>query len=173
MHRGAKKDKTGNVGSFLKKAAQNFFDENKIPKKELINKINIKVEVDKKDIGEKNYFLGSSKNLKDKVKILEDLNDLNVKIFINEEKYHYAKYFIPNKQGIYDINIEFTNIIQDCSYMFSNCENITYIDLSSFNSKSVKNTEYMFYRCIKLEKIAGNFRGYPGQNFFIPSKVKF
>ena len=153
IHRGAKKDKTGNVGSFLKKAIQGFFEENKIPKKELINKINIKVEVDYKDIGEKTYFLGSSKNLKDKVKILEDLNDSNAKIFINEEKYYYAKYFIPNKQGIYDINIELTNIIQDCSYMFSNCENITYIDLSSFNSKSVKNTEYMFYRCMKLEKI--------------------
>jgi len=153
IHRGAKKDKTGNVGSFLKKAIQGFFDENKIPKKELINKINMKVEIEQKDIGGKVYFIGSSKNLKENVKILEDLNDSNVKIFINEEKYYYAKYFIPNKQGIYDINIEFTNIIEDCSYMFSNCENITDIDLSSFNSKNVKNAEYMFYGCTKLKKI--------------------
>ena len=153
IHRGAIRDKNRNVGSFLKIPIQEFLLKHKMPKKNEINKINMKVEVDQRDIGKKIYFIGSSKNLKEKVKILEDLNDSNVKLFINEEKYPYAKYFIPTKKGLYDINIEFANIIENCSYMFSNCENIIDIDLSSFNSKSVKNTEFMFYRCIKLKKI--------------------
>ena len=37
--------------------------------------------------------------------------------------------------------------------MFDGCENLLYVDLSSFDTKNVTDLSYMFNGCINLEEI--------------------
>ena len=41
---------------------------------------------------------------------LKELNELNTELYINNKKYKYKKYFIPEKEGIYSILLKFNNI---------------------------------------------------------------
>ena len=42
------------------------------------------------------------------------------------------------------------------SYMFSDCSNLTNIDLSSFDTKNVTNMSYMFAGCYNLNRVKIN-----------------
>ena len=122
------------------------FNENDIKK----NEIRIMVEIVKRDINKKIYFLENDNKNND----LKKLNDDNVDLFINNEKIKYQKYFIPKEEGNYLIKLKFkNNIITDCSYKFSHCFNLTYIDLSSFDTKYITNMSYMFSDCNNLTYI--------------------
>jgi len=101
----------------------------------------ILIKVDKEeDVWQEIYFLSnkyySNKeekyiNFDDKLK---ELNKDNTELYINEVKYEYNKYFIPQEIGEYNIKIKFKNNLINCSYMFSGCENIKYINLSNLNT---------------------------------------
>ena len=84
---------------------------------------------------------------------MNELNDLNTKIYIDNNKYKYKKYFIPEQKGKYIIKLEFTTSLTDCSYMFAGCNNILEINFISFNTKYVTNMEYMFYKCKNLKTV--------------------
>ena len=84
---------------------------------------------------------------------LKELNESNVELYINNKKYKYQKYFIPDKEGEYNILLKFNILIKDCSFMFYECSNIINIDLSSFNTKNVTNMSDMFYYCKELKNI--------------------
>ena len=84
---------------------------------------------------------------------LKELNETNVELFINDKKYKYQKYFIPDKDGEYNILLKFKILLKDCSFMFYNCSNLINIDLSSFNTKNVTNMIQMFYNCWELINI--------------------
>ena len=72
---------------------KNYKNINKFDKK-LINEINIKIQVDKSDIGNIIYFLSNYKNKE------EDLNKFNGEIYINNKKQEeFKKFFIPEKEG--------------------------------------------------------------------------
>ena len=86
-------------------------------------------------------------------KHLNELNETNTEIYINENKFKYKKFFIPDKEGIYKIKLILNTFVKDCSHMFYGCKNIINIDLSFFISKNVKNMSYMFYDCCQLEQI--------------------
>ena len=75
---------------------------------------------------------------------------MNTELFINNQKYEYQKYFIPQKEGVYDILLKFNINLTDCSFMFYGCKNIIKIDLSLFNSNKVKDMKNMFYGCSNL-----------------------
>ena len=110
------------------------------------NKIKLIITITEEDINQKIYFLSE--------KYLNDLNDSNIDLFINEKKYKFNKYFIPEKEGIYTIIIKLNkNIIKDCSNLFKSCKKITNIDLSSFDSKDVINMEFMFSGCYNVTNI--------------------
>ena len=81
---------------------------------------------------------------------MKELNKSNTKLFINEKEYEYKKYFVPSKVGKYTIRLNFNILMKDCSYMFNNCNSITSIDLSSFNTKEVVDMQYMFSGCTNL-----------------------
>ena len=70
---------------------------------------------------------------------LKELNEDNTELYINGNKRKYEKYFIPEKEGEYIIELRFNINLTDCSYMFSGCENIkynmSYIFLFFLNSK--------------------------------------
>ena len=84
---------------------------------------------------------------------LKELNRENTQLFINEIELEYKKYFIPSEMGIYTIRLNFNIFMKDCSYMFFDCESITSIDLSSFNTSEVVDMAYMFSGCLNLYSI--------------------
>ena len=105
------------------------------------NEINIVLKVDEKDINKEIYFLDDKYyNFEEKKYAycrnnLKELNKNNTELYIENIKYEYKKYFIPEKEGKYNIKLIFNTNITDCSFMFVGCENIISIDLSSFNTK--------------------------------------
>ena len=131
------------------------------------NKIVITVKVEDKDKtgNEFNniYFLDNEPQMKkfttEDYKENEEINELiktntNVELYINGEKQNkFNKFFKPDRTGEFKITIKFKKIIEDCSFMFSGCDNIRSIDLSFFNSSEVTTMHYMFGRCHYLEKI--------------------
>ena len=105
-----------------------------------INEINILIKIEKKDINKEIYFLDNGYKKKENGNYikhyahdnLKELNKYNTKLYINKKKYEYKKYFKPEKEGKYEINIKFNIDLVDCSYMFAGCKNII-------------NMKYMFY----------------------------
>ena len=84
---------------------------------------------------------------------IKELNESNTELYINNKKYKYEKYFIPEKEGDYNILLKFNFFLSDCSFMFYDCNHLTNIDLSSFNTKNVTDMSYMFGGCSNLMKI--------------------
>ena len=137
------------------------------------NEIKMKIKIEKEDVNKEIYFLDNtdgnidmgvidSKDENNSCEIikeehhhdfLKELNESNVELYINEKKYKYQKYFIPDKEGDYDIILKFNVLMKDCSFMFYKCFNIISLDLSSFNTKNVTNMFSMFYECSNLTNI--------------------
>ena len=93
-------------------------------------------------------------NYEENKEIKELLKDNNIEIYINNNKMDECKkYFQPEKEGEYEIKINFHKKMEDCSYMFSGCRNIISIDLFFFDSSEVTNMKYMFGKCFYLEEI--------------------
>ncbi len=92
------------------------------------------IKIDKEDINKKVYFFdnGNEDNLPENYNRdnLKELNELNTELNINNNNYEYKKYFIPDKEGDYKINIKLNIDLKDCSYMFAGCENIIDINFS-------------------------------------------
>ena len=123
-----------------------------------MNEINILLNITNEDINKEIYFLDNyeyidkegCKHLHDNLK---ELNQSNAELYINNNKYHYKKYFIPNKSGEYYIKLKFNINITNCSYMFAGCKNIININFVSFNTKYIIDMKYMFYLCENLKHI--------------------
>ena len=137
-----------------------------VEKKKITNNNNyviIKVIVRKRDKGEMGfkdiYFLNNQDKMKSLVGIYEEneeinnLKDNDVELYINEEKKPFKKCFKPENEGEYEIKLIFQKKMEDCSYLFSGCDNIKSINLSSFDSSSVTNMRYMLSKCHYLEEI--------------------
>jgi len=155
IHVGKKKNFTANLGIVLKPIIDKFYKiQNNADKK---NEIIITINITKDDVNKKIYFLdGPDDKKKTEENIcthLNELNESNVKLFINNESNKYSKYFIPKKEGKYNIKLIFSTEMKDCSYMFNNCSLIEKIDLSPFNSKNVINMSHMFCKCSSLRNI--------------------
>ena len=152
-----------NSGTFLKYPLNDFNEKSsdcnykKIKNNSFktINEIKIKIEVDNKNINKKVFFLGD--NNKDDIYLKkffsEKLNENNIDLYIDDSKYEFKKYFIPEREGYYDIKLKFKYLVQDCSFMFENCSNIIMIDLSLFNTNIVCDMNHMFAGCENLIKI--------------------
>jgi len=107
--------------------------------------------ITKKDINDKPiYFLDDLNFEHDN---LQELNESNTELYINNKKYKYKKYFIPEKEGEYEIYLKFNINLTDCSYMFAGCGKIKYIDFTFFNTINIINMKYMFYKCKNLKYI--------------------
>ena len=57
----------------------------------------------------------------------KELNSKNTKLYINDIKKEYKNYFIPEKEGDYNIKLKFNINLTNCNYMFAYCKNIVYI----------------------------------------------
>ena len=115
--------------------------------KDITNQIHIVVNINKEDINKKIFFLSNS------IDDLMELNISNAVLFINKKKHEYKRFFVPNKEGEYDIYLKFDNYLTDCSCMFNNCKNIIYIDFNSFYSNNITNMGCMFNGCHNLKSL--------------------
>ena len=154
IHTGEHKSHKYNAGIVIKHPIINF---NKLFPAEIDkNEIIISLQVRDVDINKEIYFLDNTDYFDEDTnkKIfhdnLKELNENNVKIYIDEIPYSFCKYFIPKKKGMYTIKIKFDILIKDCSYMFYDCENLRNINLSSFNAQDVTDMNHMFSRCYNL-----------------------
>ena len=149
----------------IKNKFNNIFD---IYNKRNINEIRMKIKIEEDDINKKIYFLDNTDGeiiinfeIKDTMKengeldgnaikeehhhdFLKELNESNVELYINNKICKYQKYFIPDKEGEYNILLKFNILMNDCSFMFYGCSKLINIDLSLFNSQNVNNMCWMF-----------------------------
>ena len=107
------------------------------------NEIRMIIKIDNNDVNKEVYFLDNS-NYKDKEKkkhfhdYLKELNELNTELYIDGIKYKYTKCF-KFSEGEHNIKLKIKILLKDCSGMFYNCEKLTNIDFSSFNTSNVNN----------------------------------
>ena len=136
-----------NIGLFFKIIIESF----KIKYKNLSsNEIKMVIKIEKDDINNKIYFLDNYNDNDN----LKEIYETNTELYINNKKENvFKKYFIPVKEGEYQIKLKFNKIINDCSYMFAECNKIININFNSFYSTNVNNIKYMFYNCEKLKII--------------------
>ena len=154
IHTGEHKSHDYNVGVIIKNPIECF---NKLfPAETDKNEIIISIQIRDIDVNKEIYFLDNTDYFNEQTNEkcfhdnLKELNENNVKIYIDEIPYNYCKYFIPKKKGMYTIKIEFNILMKDCSYMFFNCQNIRNINLSSFDAQKVTDMSHMFSRCFNL-----------------------
>ena len=123
------------------------------------NEIDILIKVKIDDINKKIYFLDNYveyiKNIfiKHSHDGLKELNNSNTKLYINNIRYEYQKYFIPKVEGNYNIKLIFNLFLTDCSYMFADCNNILQINFIHFNTKYIRRMHKMFYGCWNLNNL--------------------
>jgi len=160
------------IRSILEKNYDNYFHFKNIKncylylqnKYKNINEINILVKIEEKDINKKIYLLDNGYNEYNEYGYnkwvehynhdnLNELNKFNTELYINKRQYEYKKYFIPEKEGEYEIIIKFNIDLVDCSYMFVGCENIIDINFISLNTKNVTNMSHMFSWCESLNNL--------------------
>ena len=109
------------------------------------NEIELELKVDENDLNNKICFLGKNG--------LNNLDELSIDLYINNNKSQYKKYFIPKKGGIYKIKIQFKRFLNSCHLMFGECKNIININFQNFNTKDVTNMSFMFYECSNLANL--------------------
>ena len=160
LHKGYDNEFKLNAGLILKEPLLKFgILKHENVKKNIKNEIYLTLEVTENDINKDIYFLDNSffdyKNAINKPhSFLSELNDSNVKVFINEQKEDkYKKYFRPEAKGLYKIRLEIDTLMKDCRNMFEFCNNIKEIDLSNFYTGEVVDMSCMFKDCKRLEKV--------------------
>ena len=82
-----------------------------------------------------------------------ELNETNTELFINNEKTKYKPYFIPEKGGIYDIQLKINIKMKSCCGLFYDLYYLQSVDLSSFDTSNVTNMSLMFYKCRNLQSV--------------------
>ena len=116
------------------------------------NMIKMKIKIGKEDVNKPTKILY---NLKRVIKDcnLKELNESNTELYINNKKYKYKSYFTPEKEGIYDIQLNINILMKNCYCLFYDLTILQSVDLSSFIASDVTNMSYMFYGCKNLEII--------------------
>ena len=130
------------------------------------NYIIAEIEIKEKDINKDvliiNSFEHYRKKLKNEVKIkIEDMNKWgneeeikeNCKIEINNEIIPFTHFYKFNEAGKHTIKYMFINNLTKTNHMFFECNSLTNINLSNFNTQDVTNMAYMFNGCSSLTNI--------------------
>ena len=160
IHCGFHSNYNVNIGNFLREPLIKFeMIKDKDNKKQNKREINITLDIREDDINKDIYFLDNSyfdikTGKKNPHSFLPEFKDSKVKLFINgKQEKKFQKYFRPETKGIYKIRLGINTPITDCRSMFEFCDNITEIDLSSFDISEVVNMSCMFKDCVRLEKL--------------------
>ena len=83
----------------------------------------------------------------------EDEIKENCELYLNNKKIDFSyKYKFP-KDGKYKIQITIKNPLSNTNYMFFDCNKLTSLNLSNFNTNNVNNMSYMFCDCSSLTSL--------------------
>ena len=74
-------------------------------------------------------------------------------IYINDIRINSTYYYDFPKPGNYKIKYKFKKLLKETNYMFSDCNSLTSLDLSNFNTQNVTNMKNMFYGCNSLTSL--------------------
>ena len=77
----------------------------------------------------------------------------NCEIKINGIKFNFAYFFKFSQPGTYIVEYSFKSNITKTDFLFAECFNLIYLDLSNFICEDVTNMVCMFLECINLKKI--------------------
>jgi len=141
-----------NIGTYLKYPIIEFINNIK-------NEVEITLKINEFDIKKNIYFLDNTDFFEDTTNIkhfhdnLKELNEDNTDLYINKIKYKFQKYFKPETEGNYIIELKFKINIKDCSFMFAGCNNITNINFKNFYTSNVINMRYMFSGCENIKEL--------------------
>ena len=146
------KKRNESIESINKKEKENKKIKEKIKENIIIGIINVK----KNNLIQR--IINSYENVKDeKSSELNGVaNEEEIKeseIFINDKKINFTYYYKFPKEGEYKIKYIFRNLLKSTNYMFCNCNRLTSLDLSNFNSQNVINMKFMFSNCTSLESL--------------------
>ena len=113
------------------------------------NIIKMKFKINKDDVNKATKLLY---NINEKIEgcDIKELNENNTELYINNEKHKYKSFFIPEKEGIYNIKLKIKILMKNCCCLFYGLNHVQNIDLSPFNTENVTNMSYMFYFCYNL-----------------------
>ena len=130
------------------------------------------IDIKKEDINKDIIIINSYENIKRKKRWRDDKDDYkfenekeikdNCIININDKMIPFSYYYKFNKEGKYIIKYSFKNNLSKTDYMFYECNSLTNINLSNFNTENVTNMRSMFYGCKSLTNI--NLSNFNTQN---------
>ena len=127
---------------------------------ETINEILINIKIEKNDRENDIYFFGNNTEKKEK-NYFDNFNEIkednNINLYINNEKNNIKIKNKFEKEGDFKILFRLNKKLNNCRDMFSDCKNITSIDLSLFDSSDVTDMSKMFCQCINIEKLDLSF----------------
>ena len=86
-------------------------------------------------------------------KAKENINEDNLEIYVNNKRIKFNHKYENNEIGLIEIKYKFNKLLTSTSFMFSNCESLKSIDLSSLNINNITDMCYMFNNCHNLESI--------------------
>ena len=116
------------------------------------------IDIKEKDINKEIRFINDYKEpsifLKDY--LLTDYNEQIKKfceIKIVDKIIPFSYFYKFGQKGKYIIKYSFNQYLTKTNYMFLNCENLIYIDMSNLNTKRVTDKSYMFYGCKSLNEL--------------------
>ena len=138
----------------------NILTYNYLKEERVNNEIILTLLIEKHEVNQKIFFLDNIDYIDSKTNIrhyhdnLKELNETNTKLFINKKECKYTKYFIPYREGIYEIKLLIYIKMNDCSHMFYNFQNIISINISNFDTSNVTNMNKMFFNCSNLSTLS-------------------
>ena len=97
----------------------------------------------------------NKKELIDKIKVYINENKKEKQIDIKNDGYKWKINYKFKNKGEYEIKILFTNLLTNINSLFEECPLLYYIDLSNFNTSKVTDMGFMFNKCNKLKLIKG------------------
>ena len=80
----------------------------------------------------------------------QELKDC-IRIIIENQEYHFKYYHVFNNIGNYEIQYLISKNLTKANHIFADCESLTSLDFSEFNSEKIINMRNMFYNCKKLK----------------------
>ena len=83
----------------------------------------------------------------------KNINEENIEIFINNKKIKFTYIYDSEEVGLINVKFKFNKLLTSTGWMFSDCDYLEKIDLSSFNTDNVINMKNMFCFCSFLKSI--------------------
>ena len=154
----SKEIKDGDKIILNKKRKRNKKEKNIKEKENLDNIIIGNIKIEKGQL--RNRIINSYDNVKrEKSNIIdyESKNNekeiKNCEIYINNQKITFTYFYDFPKAGNYIIKYKFKNLLKETNFMFSDCNSLSSLDLSNFNTQNVTNMLGMFYNCRSLTSL--------------------